>query len=595
MVSNYEASYFIQDELSNHTEYYNKEKQNKINTFRCPICYQICKINLSYSNKNTIIKYECESQHKNSLNLQNFLKETREFNIYSAVCSENINHNSNGEFNFCFDCKKFFCPNCISSNHKNHKYINVSKFDSTCSLHLSKFEYFCEKCQKNLCRECHRKHNKEHNCFPINPINNNIIDKLINDLNSSKKFLDEVKKKFNEVKKEIEEKLNSIQSSFNKFNEINNNEITLFETLLKTYQDNSKDNLNYIMIKNITSIVDINRFEIDFVNSNDLGRNILSLINYLENTNNYILKAQVQFKFNEKIIKQDYFILSAIGLKDGRFVTSNTNGNIIIYNEKNNFEEQIKIKIHNENNGYEGEYGMCLTQLNDLLLVGTNIGKMKVYFLYENSYSEFDSYNCNEKGKIYKILNLENNQILIGMENGKIYILELKNQASFETINYFHIPSNLINALYLSNNKFCIITIENKIKILSFYDLNGNFIAKISNISSSSWFGNLVKIDDNKIGIVGAKFTIIDTNNHIIIGNPQDSNNFMTIYKMRNGDYLSGGINNLLLFTIVNNKYVQKYYFSEVFDEKTSKITQIVEINGKILLCSSNGDIKILE
>ena len=38
MVSNYEASYFIQDELSNHTEYYNKEKQNKINTFRCPIC-----------------------------------------------------------------------------------------------------------------------------------------------------------------------------------------------------------------------------------------------------------------------------------------------------------------------------------------------------------------------------------------------------------------------------------------------------------------------------------------------------------------------------------------------------------------------------
>jgi hypothetical protein len=64
---------------------------------------------------------------------------------------------------------------------------------------------------------------------------------------------------------------------------------------------------------------------------------------------------------------------------------------------------------------------------------------------------------------------------------------------------------------------------------------------------------------------------------------------------MRNGYFLAGGINNLLYFTIINNKYVQKSYFPAVFDDPSSKITQIFSTYGKIIICSSNGEIKILE
>ena len=590
----YGSSAFIEDEISSHNEIYNEQiKKNKINTFRCPICFRICNINLSYTDKNVVIKYKCENGHEKQLNLESFIKETREFNIYSAICSQNASHYSE-EFIFCFDCGKFYCEHCISKNHSNHKNIKVSQFDSTCSLHVKKYEGFCENCQKNICRDCKTEHIR-HTIFNIYPIEKNVIDKLTSDLNSSKKFLDDVKQKFNEVKKEIEEKLNYIQSSFNKFHQINIDEITLFETLIKTYQDNYMNNLNYTMIKNIRSTIDINRFEIDLANTNDLGRKIKNLIDYLENTNNYILKSQVQFNFNKFVIKQESFILSGIPLKDGRFVTSNTNGSVIIYNSKN-YNEEFKIKIKGQViNGIENEYGMCLNQINDILLVGTNKGKINVFIIKENTYTELEGISFNEKVRIYKLLNIENNQVLACMESGHIYTLKLNNDSNFAVSNFFNTQSNLINALYLSNNKFCVLSIENRIKKISFYDLNGNLISEITNISASTWIGNSVKIDNNTIGIVGAKITLIDTNNYLIIGEPQSSKNYMTLFKMRNGDYLAGGINNLLCFTIANNKYVQKFYFEEVFEDKTSKITQIFDINGKIILCSSNGEIKILE
>ena len=592
---NFGLSGFIEDELSKH-DYIEEQKKNKINTFRCPICFRICNINLFYSDKNVNIKYKCENGHERILNLESFIKETREFNIYSAVCSTNPSHNSKGEFIYCFDCKKFYCSDCINnSNHKDHKYVNISNFDSTCSLHVGKYVEFCEICQKNICKKCRSEHSK-HNISPILPINNNTIEKLTSDLKSSKKFLDDVKEKFNEVKKEIEEKLNYIQSCFNKFHQINMYEITLFETLIQTYQQNYKNNLNYTMIKNIQSIIDINRFEIDLKNTNDIGRDIQNLISYLENTNNYILKSQVQFKFSQILIKQESFILAGIGLKDGRFATTNTNGSVIIYNN-NNYNEEFKIKIKEKTKigGIENEFGMCLCQKNDLLLVGTNKGKINSFLLKDNSYTELDSVSFDQEGRIYKLININNDQILACMETGIINTLQLNNQSNFTIINTFNTESNLINALYLSNDKFCTISIENKIKKISFYNLNGTFISKIDNISASTWVGNSIIIDNNKIGIVGTKFTIIDTNNYFIVGEPQNSENYMTIYKMRNGYFLAGGINNLLYFTIINNKYVQKSYFPAVFDDPSSKITQIFSTYGKIIICSSNGEIKILE
>ena len=68
----------------------------------------------------------------------------------------------------------------------------------------------------------------------------------------SKIYLKQFKNKFKEIKKN--QKYNLIKISFKEFNIINNEEILLFEILLKTYQKN-KNNLNYNMINNIESIL----------------------------------------------------------------------------------------------------------------------------------------------------------------------------------------------------------------------------------------------------------------------------------------------------------------------------------------------------
>ena len=257
----------------------------------------------------------------------------------------------------------------------------------------------------------------------------------------------------------------------------------------------------------------------------------------------------------------------------------------------------ICIKAYNEKKNING-YCFSLCKINDLVSIGTSIGKILMYKIFENEY----------KVRMYKIFKyLNNNSIVTALENGNIYILHFNHDNKLEKRKEYKTNLNLINIIGLNNNKICISSIYEKKKSLLFYNINEKdfqYLGETKDISLSTWVENLEKINEKYIIVVGSKLTIIDTDNYekkYIYDGIKES--YMTLVKIRNGDFLAGGINNFMCFTIdiyrennhVNFRIIQKFV-KQIFNDFSHNITQIVESeNGTIIICSSVGAIKVFE
>ena len=607
------------DEFSSEVDFnkMNYNKENKSSSFRCPDCFQLCKIKLSYFGNKPEINYLCENNHKKKMSLSDFIKKTKEIDIFKVACFENVNHiqsnNLNNEFIFCYQCNHFYCNECYGNKHYNHKIIKISQFDSNCPIHMKKFINYCEICKKNICSDCIE--HSDHSLEKIEEINEETIKQLRNNLNLYEDYLNKVKKKIDSIQKEIQEevdnKINYIRSLCSEFINTNNEEIIFYKTILNTYEENKRNNLNYIMIKNLKSIIDVHGFNISDleINTKDIGRKIENTINYLTNSNNFILKTIPDFVEKKIEIKsQGSFILSALTLNDGRLLTTNTKGIITIYDKKELKEMfNIVVKTYDEKKNENG-YGISLCKINDLILIGTNVGKILIYKIFENEYIEYKGINFEDKVRIYKIFKyFNNNTIIAALENGNIYILNFNNDNKLEKRKEYKTNLNLINIIGLNNNKICISSIYEKKKSLLFYNINEKdfqYLGETKDISLSTWVENLEKINEKYIIVVGSKLTIIDTDNYekkYIYDGIKES--YMTLVKIRNGDFLAGGINNFMCFTIdiyrennhVNFRIIQKFV-KQIFNDFSHNITQIVESeNGTIIICSSVGAIKVFE
>ena len=478
---------------------------------------------------------------------------------------------------------------------------------------MKKFINYCEICKKNICSDCIE--HSDHSLEKIEEINEETIKQLRNNLNLYEDYLNKVKKKIDsiqkEIQKEVENKINYIRSLCAEFINTNNEEIIFYKTILNTYEENKRNNLNYIMIKNLKSIIDVHGFNISDleINTKDIGRKIENTINYLTNSNNFILKTIPDFVEKKIEIKsQGSFILSALTLNDGRLLTTNTKGIITIYDKKELKEMfNIVVKTYDEKKNENG-YGISLCKINDLILIGTNVGKILIYKIFENEYIEYKGINFEDKVRIYKIFKyFNNNTIIAALENGNIYILNFNNDNKLEKRKEYKTNLNLINIIGLNNNKICISSIYEKKKSLLFYNINEKdfqYLGETKDISLSTWVENLEKINEKYIIVVGSKLTIIDTDNYekkYIYDGIKES--YMTLVKIRNGDFLAGGINNFMCFTIdiyrennhVNFRIIQKFV-KQIFNDFSHNITQIVESeNGTIIICSSVGAIKVFE
>lgn len=174
------------DEFSSEVDFnkMNYNKENKSSSFRCPDCFQLCKIKLSYFGNKPEINYLCENNHKKKMSLSDFIKKTKEIDIFKVACFENENHiqsnNLNNEFIFCYQCNHFYCNECYGNKHYNHKIIKISQFDSNCPIHMKKFINYCEICKKNICSDCIE--HSDHSLEKIEEINEETIKQLRNNL-----------------------------------------------------------------------------------------------------------------------------------------------------------------------------------------------------------------------------------------------------------------------------------------------------------------------------------------------------------------------------------------------------------------------------
>ena len=70
----------------------------------------------------------------------------------------------------------------------------------------------------------------------------------------------------------------------------------------------------------------------------------------------------------------------------------------------------------------ENGYGINLCKINDLVSIGTSIGKILMYKIFENEYIEYKGIYFEDKVRMYKIFKyLNNNTIVTALENGNIY------------------------------------------------------------------------------------------------------------------------------------------------------------------------------
>ena len=134
------------------------------NIKRCNQCYKIPLIEPIERNNKYFIKYKCENGHSDEINLENFLINNKNLiNKIDCFDCKKKQENDFLKYFYCITCKQVLCNNCVF-NHvdKQHQYILLSRYDSTCLEHNYSFSDYCKDCNKNICILCSKDHKIHH-------------------------------------------------------------------------------------------------------------------------------------------------------------------------------------------------------------------------------------------------------------------------------------------------------------------------------------------------------------------------------------------------------------------------------------------------
>jgi len=302
-----------------------KEKENEItpendstsnNTYRCPNCFSIPIINVK-DNENKVI-LDCLQGHHIEMLFSEYM--TNEFQkntsklIYSQ-CRED--KNSKKIMRICFECKKLFCKDCLSSHNKsnpNHHLNTIDKADINCPLHKSKYTYFCSECKKNLCDECVKEKNDGHQLIYFQNINlkNHELTEIKNNLEKENQILFKIKKIFNDTLVTLSNKFNDIMSYKFLCLKYKNNIINTYETKDTNYQ--IIDNVNHLkfITKDLKIEPEMNELDIiyelfnflDSIEYNDENNNgnTNDNNNNINNNDSYHINNSYNMNENNKLI-----------------------------------------------------------------------------------------------------------------------------------------------------------------------------------------------------------------------------------------------------------------------------------------------------
>ena len=334
---------------------------------RCPLCPKFAKITINQI-KNEIVS-ECPDNHYMKLDFLSFIEKSTDHPINSTKCS--ICNSTGKTNNYCLECNKYFCINCLEKHNKNdltlnnigrsiillknstlqtntdngnnnilntsfpnhlstlnsmnnnnsvintvqHHVININQQDNHCPIHNSeKFFAFCLKCNKSFCQKCLEEIKKRIknnlnvlSCGKFGNMNHNI--KKIKDIMGEKR-------------------LNKIKQSLDKEVEIIN------------YIENQSNIIIELILEKINNLREIHLLKKQLYNLYLMNQENASLINTMnELGNGFTLKTE-EFNTSEKLLNFLDIINTQLPEKNE---INNINNNIDIILEENKKEELKKV------------------------------------------------------------------------------------------------------------------------------------------------------------------------------------------------------------------------------------------------------------
>ena len=507
---------------------------------RCNMCYEIPIIKeifngggLSY-----FISAECLNKHGVMYSaLSDFCSDKNQIdNIKCYKCSsfQGIVDSSSKFFNYCKNCKKFYCPSCnikhFNKYSNSHNTTSIQGYDFLCKIHGSPYSCFCVKCNDNICKFCQQREHLKHEIINYKEIkpNEQKIQEISLKIEKQRTIVDEVNKilddfiKITNIKiKDYKEKLSSII----KFN----------SQVLNCIEEKK---INYQSIVNLDKIIDLDI-------NNDIGW-IKEIQNNLEKFINTIKSNAVETHnkkedHNDDKEKIDKEILNTIR----ESVIGNTSSSPIdslefkqvTYDDfsENELLKEIGTKNYKilKNSEIFGDLKniYIMKECNSYLILADN--GIFIYDIESNDlicyldsnqsieYEQIDnlSYYYNKpKRKIYLLLGTNTNKI-------KIYCIDEIKECTYELIQEIKLEK-IIN-LYCNRNGNLIILEENGFSIFFF---NGNqFEQEKEHISQEKTTTNLYITENYMI------FTVIE-NENIILYNKDSFEKIFSIEKININD-----------------------------------------------------------
>ena len=571
----------------------------------CPVCLfrRIFILNIKdfYNTENEIeIKCKC----KEGILIKNIEEIFEINNLKNEIYTEELNAKSNQTPE-----ENKLCP-----NHKDKKFSN-----------------YCANCSKDLCSDCvsinkdvHINHNIYSNEYLIN-----YLKKELTDLKMSLITKDDFEKKWNEICSKIkEETQNNFDETMVKIEEVAQaiidfkkdyedkykNELTKIVKILKLYKlfyldfylekKEAEDNNNINLLRYVNSITDelsdieIKKDEAFYNKLNNIKNSLETLksekinfhakFNFSQISKNYKIEQMLE-KAHEKLINGIFEI------GNNKVITGSLDYTLKIWEEKNNkFENIQKIK------GISG--AICsMIKLNDggLITSAANNNNINIWEKQgENNYTIKQSISSHTK-PVLTLAQLENGKIISGGWDNLIIIWDKDNSGYYIEKQRIKDKKPVTKIIGLKNDKFAF-TSDNRIRIMIQKK-------KKTNIDSKE---NEKNKENNNNEIINDVFDDLDFDQDVEY-EKDDENTFIVCYKLskhvgrircmlelKNGYLLSGAgdsgkkkDNNILVW---KPNDLDGFFYVQTLKGHLSDVNSLIELkDGRVASSSKDRTIRI--